>query len=288
MIAIVKRLDSILDMKIADRKVNRILYLIMIACAIFFSIYFIDRFSYANEKVYKEVNFQSNDSILTIGIIGDSWVSGNKIDTFLKRILFERNINARIISSGQPGAKSKLIYKNLFKNSKQKYSSKFIIEYKPEYCVVIAGVNDAASQIGGGYYSYHMEKIIRLLLKYDIQPIIVTLPEFGIEETIKNMNVLSRYRNIISAYINNGGEIDNILSYRRKLFNRLNQINLADSVIWINFDQICRDYKNDLRLYYNPSHLSKEGNKRLAQEIGTEILLFIYKKNGNIRDVKDR
>lgn len=53
-----------------------------------------------------------------------------------------------------------------------------------------------------------MNLIVKTLLHYRIKPIIVTCPEFGIKETIDNMNVLSKYRNVISAYFNNDGYED--------------------------------------------------------------------------------
>src|SRR5690606_7925243 len=129
----------------------------------------------------------------TIGIIGDSWVAGDKLDSLLFNGLFEKGFENKIISSGHPGAKSKLIYQNLFEDKENEHSSKSLIENRPDYCIVIAGVNDAASQIGSHFYAYHMNLIVKTLLHYRIKPIIVTCPEFGIKETIDNMNVLSKY-----------------------------------------------------------------------------------------------
>ena len=236
-----------------------------------FSWYLIDRFSYSKELPFYSVKVD-NDTTLTIGIIGDSWVAGRKLDSLLHNGLLVKGFNNKILSSGHPGAKSKLIYQNLFEEKVNDYSSKFIIENRPDYCIVIAGVNDAASQIGGHFYSYHMSLIIKTLLHYKIKPIIVSCPEFGIKEAIDNMNVLSKNRNVISAYFNNNGEIDNIKTYRKILAEELDSENLKDSVILIDFDNVCSDYNKCPELYANSSHLSKTGNEILCQIITNELI----------------
>jgi hypothetical protein len=236
-----------------------------------FSCYLIDRFSYSKKLPYYSVTVDK-DSTLTIGIIGDSWVAGKKLDSLLHNGLLEKGIKNKILSSGHPGAKSKLIYQNLFEEKENNHSSKFIIENSPDYCIVIAGVNDAASQIGGHFYSYHMDLIIETLLHYKIKPIIVSCPEFGIKETIDNMNILSKNRNVISAYFNNNGEIDNIKTYRKILEEELDSKNLKDSIILIDFDKVCSDYNKCSDLYANPSHLNKQGNEKLIKVIVNELI----------------
>ena len=86
------------------------------------------------------------------------------------------------------------------------------------------------------------------------------------------MNVLSKYRNVISAYFNNDGEIDNIKTYRKILTAELDSENLKDSVILIDFDNVCHDYNKCSELYANPSHLNKKGNEKLVQVIINELI----------------
>lgn len=236
-----------------------------------FSWYLIDRFSYSKELPFYSVT-PKNDTTLTIGIIGDSWVSGKKLDSILHHELLKNGIENTILSSGHAGAKSKLIYQNLFKKNGKEHSSKFIIENSPDYCIVIAGVNDAAGQVGGHFYSHHMIHIIKTLLHYKIKPIIVSCPEFGVKETIDNMDVFSRNRNVISAYFNNNGEIDNIKTYRKILTQALDAENLKDSIILINFDSVCSDYNKYPELYANSAHLSMKGNKILGRLIANELI----------------
>lgn len=234
--------------------------------------YLIDRFSYSKKFQFYSVNCKAKDSLLTIGIIGDSWVAGKKLDSLLQIRLLENGFRNKILSIGFPGAKSKFIYQTLFKEMKKGYSSKFIIENCPDYCIVIAGVNDAIGQIGGANYSYHMIQIIRTLIHYKIKPIVISLPEFGIEETNAKLDFVSKERNSVSAYFNNNGGIDNIRTYRKKLDNELDSEKLKDSIILINFDNVCGEYRESLELYENSSHLSKNGNVKLTQLIANELV----------------
>lgn len=232
--------------------------------------YFIDRFSYSKELPFYPVKV-SNNTILTIGVIGDSWVAGRKLDSVLHFELLEKGFENKVLSSGSPGAKSKLIYQNLFKGDGEERSSKFIIEENPDYCIVLAGVNDAASQMGSHFYSYHMILIIKMLLHYGIKPVIITCPEFGIKETNEDQNVFSKYRNTLSAYFNNHGEIYNIKTYRKTLFDKLEAEKLGDSVIVVDFDKVCSDYHKCPGYYANTAHLNNTGNVKLGQVIISEL-----------------
>lgn len=239
-----------------------------------FSWYLFERFSYANEKPYYSLNLYK-DSILTVGIIGDSWVAGKKLDSILHEALVEKGFKNKILSSGHPGAKSKLIYQNLFEESNNEHSSKFIIQNCPDYCIVIAGVNDAVGQCGANFYSHNISLIIKTLLHFRIKPIIVELPEFGIIEATNKMGIIERKRNEIYAKFTNSGEIDNIETYR-KAFNKEIEIkHLKDSIIQIDFDSICVDYNKFPELYANPSHLSQKGNEKLCHTIAKEFSKII-------------
>jgi hypothetical protein len=256
---------------IKTRKIRYIAVGLTAILVLSLSWYLIDRFSYSKEIPFYSIK-ADNDTILTIGIIGDSWAAEKRLDSILHEDLLEKNLKNKIFSSGHPGAKSKFIYQNLFKNSEEEHSSRFIIENNPDYCIVIAGVNDAISQIGSHFYAYHMTQIIKTLLHFKIKPVIISLPEFGIEETIDELDVISKNRNLISAYFNNNGEIDNIRTYRRVFAEKLESENLKDSIILIDFDKVCSNYNICPELFANSSHLSMEGDVKLCQIITGEMI----------------
>lgn len=262
------------------KKKVRIGIFLLIGITLFYTINYLSNwFSYSGELPYYQRTCQKKDSILTIGIIGDSWVSsGRKMDSLLQKKLLDKGIISRVVSSGNPGAKSKLIYQNLFYDNNKLNSSKFIIEECPEYCVVIAGVNDAASQVGSGFYSYHMIMIIKTLLHYNTKPVIVELPEFGIEEATNEMNFIKKNRNILYSKITNSGELDNIKTYRKNFQKQLAEQNLLDSIIFIGFDSVCADYSKCPDLYENTSHLSKKGSEELTDNISSQLETIIKQK----------
>ena len=213
-----------------------------------------------------------NETLLTIGIIGDSWASGQKLDSIIHNGLLDKGIDNKILSSGHPGATSRLIYQNLFKENKEDHSSKFIIQNNPDYCIVIAGVNDAVQQVGPKYYSHHIEMILKTLIHYQIKPILVELPEFGIIEATGERSFIEKVKYKIYAKFTNSGEIDNIKRYRKYVDRILNTDNIRDSIIFIDFDLICNDFNKHKELYANPSHLSKRGNEKLGHLIVDELL----------------
>ncbi|MCE6991392.1 SGNH/GDSL hydrolase family protein [Dyadobacter sp. CY323] len=234
------------------------------------SYYLIDRFSYAREKSFYRISNKEN-STLQIGIIGDSWADGDELKLLLSKDLASREVKNTIISSGQSGAKSKAIYQNLFSESNDRFSTKFIVERNPKYCIVFAGVNDAIGQLGADYYTHHMSLIIKTLIHYKIKPVIVELPEFGIIEHTGQMNYLARERNKVFATFTNSGKLDNIKAYRRALVETLKSENLMKSVIFVHFDKVCTDYDNCKDLFADYAHLSSKGKKLLSGAINSEL-----------------
>jgi lysophospholipase L1-like esterase len=244
---------------------------IVIILIIIFTLYFIMRFSHSKNRPYYLVN-TDKDPILKIAVLGDSWANGKKLDPILHQVLTENGFENKIISSGQSGAKSSLIYYNLFKDTDEKYSSRFIIENRPDYCVLLAGINDAVGQVGGRYYSHHMVKIIKTLLHYNIKPVIVSLPKVGIKAFLNRTSFFKKYRNIVSAYLNNNGIIDNIESYRKKMNELLNNEKLRDKIILVDFDSACEGFTVNPGLYSNPIHLSKEGIEKLGLVVADALI----------------
>ena len=233
--------------------------------------YFYDRFSYAKPLPLYSVGKDKNHDLI-IGIIGDSWVFEKKLDSFLRKDFLKNNVTARFISSGHPGAKTKIIYQDLFAENLSPNSSKFIIESNPDYCIVVTGVNDAIAQIDDENYSYHLQEIIKMLLHYKIKPVIVTMPQFNVGETINDLDYIRKTRNTLTAGYNNNGKLNSIENYRRAFLHNLEVSKLKDSIILINFDEITRDYALNPEYYTNPSHLNAKGNKELCRVISKQIL----------------
>jgi len=234
-------------------------------------IYFWNKYAYAGEENYFSSSTKPENG-LQIGIIGDSWVVRQNLDSLLQKKLLDKGLYSEIYSSGSPGAKTKKIYENLFKDNNEEFSSKKVIEKKPDYCIVIAGVNDAATYIGPEFYTHHMVMIIKTLLHYKIRPVIVSLPEFGIEENFTNKNIISSLSNRGAELVLNGGDQFKIQDYRNALLKELKHDGLDKKVIILNFDEVSSDYDKDRSLYADPLHLNKQGYQKFSEFLAKGII----------------
>ncbi|MBB6370943.1 SGNH/GDSL hydrolase family protein [Chryseobacterium shigense] len=227
-------------------------------------IYFWNKYSYAGRENYFSSAAKPENG-LQIGIIGDSWVVRQNLDSLLQKKLLDKGIHSEIYSSGNPGAKTKKIYENLFKDDNEEFSSRKVIEKKPDYCIVIAGVNDAATCMGPEFYTHHMLMIIKTLLHYNIRPVIVSLPEFGVEENFKSKNVISSLSNRSAELVLNGGDQFKIPDYRNALLEELKHDGLDKKITILNFDEVTPDYDKDKGLYADPLHLNKLGYQKFSE-----------------------
>ncbi|MGG5209697.1 SGNH/GDSL hydrolase family protein [Chryseobacterium sp. MIQD13] len=234
-------------------------------------VYFWNKYSYAGEESYFSSGTKPENG-LQIGIIGDSWVVRQNLDSLLQKKLSDKGVQAKIYSSGNPGAKTKKIYENLFKDENEEFSSKKVIEKKPDYCIVIAGVNDAATHVGPEFYTHHMMMIIKTLLHYNIKPVIVSLPEFGVEEDFKNKNIISSLSNRSAELVMNGGDQFKIPEYRNVLLAELKHDGLDRKVTVLNFDEVTPDYDKDRILYADPLHLNKQGYQKFSEFLARGIV----------------
>ncbi|MDP9959104.1 SGNH/GDSL hydrolase family protein [Chryseobacterium lathyri] len=250
---------------------KKLLVSIILLTGVVSFIYFWNKYAYAGEENYFSSNTKPENG-MQIGIIGDSWVVRQNLDSLLQKKLLDKGLHSEIYSSGNPGAKTKKIYENLFKDDNEEFSSKKVIERKPDYCIIIAGVNDAATYMGPEFYTYHMVKIIKTLLHYNIRPVVVSLPEFGAEENFKNKNIASSLSNRSAELVLNGGDHFKISDYRNALQKELKHGGLDEKVIILNFDEVSSDYDKDRSLYADPLHLNKQGYQKFSEFLAKGIV----------------
>ena len=122
-----------------------------------------------------------HDDTLRIVMIGDSWV-GMRTDT-LNNLFQNRlsTISSRPVilkSKGKGGEKSRGIYQLLFEENG--FGTKLLLLSGADYCIVFAGINDAAANLGIKEYIHHMKLIIDFLLANDIRPVFVEIPNVNI------------------------------------------------------------------------------------------------------------
>ncbi|SHM87198.1 Lysophospholipase L1 [Chryseobacterium carnipullorum] len=256
---------------------KKIVLSIVLLSGVFCVIYFWNKYSYAPEEEYFPSDTKPETG-LQIGIIGDSWVVRQNLDSLLEKKLLDKGIQTEIYSSGNPGAKTKRIYENLFKENVEEFSSRKVIEKKPDYCIVIAGVNDAATHVGPDFYAHHMMMIIKTLLHYNIKPVVVSLPEFGIEENFKNKNIISSLSNKSAELFLNGGAEFKIQEYRKALLENVKHNGLDKKVVILNFDEVTVNFDKDRNLYADPLHLNKQGYQKFSEFLAKGIVNLADKR----------
>lgn len=131
------------------------------------------------KKAYHIAHHQ--DDTLRIVIIGDSWV-GMRTDTinsiFKSRLSESVGRPVIIKSKGKGGEKSRGIYQLMFED--EGMGTKSLFSSGSDYCVVIAGINDAAANLGKNQFTHHIKLIIDFLLENGVRPILIEIPNVDI------------------------------------------------------------------------------------------------------------
>jgi lysophospholipase L1-like esterase len=240
-------------------------------------LYLYNRFSIAHENLKSPILENNNDTSLTIGIIGDSWVAAGNLDAFVKNSMAQNGRRCTIFSGGLGGAKTKQVYNNLFSPAKDFFSTAYIKEKQVKYCIISCGVNDSFGQFGKRFYSKNMCMIIKELLKYNIKPVIIELPEYGVEELYGKLHIVNKIKNNVYAFFTSDSGLDNIKEYREALMEEMKKQLLQDKIVFIDFDAVCSDYSKCSYLYTDHLHLTDEGYSKLADEIANGICTDLLK-----------
>lgn len=244
--------------------------LVILASAVIAYYIMADRYFESHADIQPRYVVEDWGANVKIGIIGDSWVAGQKIDQAVQDALAASGISATVISSGHPGAKSRQIYQDMIAKEVTPFSSNHILmDEDLDYLVVVAGVNDTAGHIGSDFYAHHMLCIIKAIQARGIYPIIVEVPEYGIEDTTE-IGILSYMKRSVYQIFFDGMQQDVIDRYRQSLRQRLASEKI-ENVFIISFSSVVDDYSKHIGLYANPSHLNDEGYQKLGHAIGANV-----------------
>ncbi len=206
---------------------------------------------------------------IRIGVIGDSWAAGQNLDQAIHDSLKGAGIDAEVVSSGHPGAKSRQILRDLFANKSEPYSSRGLLDDQLDYVVIVAGVNDTVGHIGADFYAHHMFSIVTLLQSRAVFPVIVEVPEYDIEET-PSEGALSYAKRLLYKVLYDNRKNNVIDDYRQALKTRLAEMQEGTFAV-VSFGPVVKNYSHAKNLYANPSHLTNSGYKKLGTHIGKTI-----------------
>lgn len=241
----------------------------------FFSILYVT-YDYVPEAKYKFVEaterVDQQPNVLKIGIIGESWAAGKKIDKKLKIFLEQTGIKTKVISSGHPGAKTSMIYRNLFKSSKANHSSRHILfDPNVDMIIVFGGINDSATYMGHDFYAHNTKLIADAITARGITPLIINVPEYGLEY-IEYPSIRVQFRRWLTKAINDFGISDTITAYRSAAAKAMaNGISNRTTYLF-DFSAVSTDYSKNRDLYRpDHLHLNNDGNLKLAKALADQI-----------------
>lgn len=236
-----------------------------------FGFYLYQRYGLEGRYAFKPEKKHKNE-VLRVGIIGDSWATGITIDTIIRDEFLKRGFKTEVISFGQPEAKTKQIYDNLHAQPNQPYSSYEILHHNLDYCIILAGISDAEGEMGAKFYAYYCSLIISDLARNHIEPVFVTMPEFGFKEETDSLDLLKKVRNELSSLLIDNGSTRSLDEYRRQAGDMLKNTGLKDSSIVVPFNLVCDDYEKHKILYRNTGHLSTIGKQKMGRLIVEYII----------------
>ena len=217
-----------------------------------------------------------------IAMVGDSWISGSKLDVPLQEALANVGLpDVRVKGIGQGGATSRVILQNLVsEDPSNAFSSRSVIEAGDyEYCLVIAGVNDSATHLGADFYAHHMTEIVSLLVARGVTPLILELPEYGIEAVRAERRGLSLFKDWALSALFDQGEVDVVGKYRSAMIRSLEGAGLMEQIEFIRFDPVVADYHESVDLYKDPVHLNAQGNERLTAHLASFVLNMLERRD---------
>ena len=122
------------------------------------------------------------DDTLRIVMLGDSWAGlhhGYKMDAYLSALL-EQHIGRPVLveSTGKGGEKTRGIYRLMFETGE--YGTKSLLSSGSDYCIISAGINDAAANLGTKQYCYYYREILEFLLANGIRPVVLEIPNVNL------------------------------------------------------------------------------------------------------------
>lgn len=185
-------------------------------------------------SIAEEIDFYTierhHDDTLRIAFIGDSWAFYHQEHPCqICRILSDSiHKPVSIMSAGIPGATSKTIYAEFAKDS----PIQIILKNGPDYCVLSSGINDCNIKTSQYFYQQNMKLIIDFLLRNEIIPIIIEIPDYDFETVYNKSTIMQKLRRQFMMFLS-GSSIDNREANRQALNLMIEQNGYGNKVILI-------------------------------------------------------
>ena len=232
-------------------------------------------------SIAEEINFYTiehhHDDTLRIAFIGDSWAFYHQEHPCkICRILSDSiHKPVSIMSTGIPGATSKNIYAEFATdNPIQK-----VLKNGPDYCIVSAGINDSNLKLGCDFYQHHIRLIVDFLLRNEIVPVIIEIPDYNIEKVYSESSLMQKIRRHFSMAVT-GSSLDCRNENRQALNYMVEQNDYSSKVIIIRKQQWNPFGYMDPRCFYKEDgiHLNEKAYEFLDSSITQSIIKDYHHK----------
>ena len=213
-------------------------------------------------------------SSLRVAMIGDSWAElhhEQNMDTYFSSILKQKiGRPVYVESKGKGGEKTRGIYKLMFDTDE--FGTKPLLSLKPDYCIISAGINDAAANLGTKQYCYYYRQILDFLLANRIRPVVLEIP---------NVNILHLYcgkpfKDLVVDFVRStmtGCKMYQYAGYRDALYRMLVNEKLMDEVVYVSmmdWNDASPDINSNLFMS-DQIHLNRRGYEKLDSCIAIAI-----------------
>ena len=214
------------------------------------------------------------DDSLRVVMIGDSWVGMRRqydVDSMLASQLSRLcGCKATVTSCGRGGEKTRGIYHLMFNSGD--YGTRPLLSAGAHYCVIVAGINDAAACLGTRQYVYYYRQIIDFLVGNRIRPVIVEIPDVDIWHLYGSKPAYNLLSDFVKSTMS-GCRMYSYRGYREALRRMLDDEQLAGKVVLVGME----DWNDgspaiDEKLFLSDRiHLNHQGYQRLDASIARAI-----------------
>lgn len=252
-------------------KVKYGLLLMIVAIIVGIGVYYIKPY-YTPADMQEGLSvIKHNDDTIRIAYIGDSWADGHKrVRCIIDSLVCTASDKPVVVkTAGISGLTSKNIYYSIFRND----SMRRVIEWGPDFCFLVAGINDSDRKMGEYYYKGNMKLLINLLLNNQIIPIVLEIPKYDIHFSFKRKSRFTKLQFIVSMLIT-GSKMDCIYDYRKAYKDLFVEQQWENKVINIMSTDWNPDGYTDKRNLYDGGlmHLNEKGYIVLDSCISQKII----------------
>ena len=169
-------------------------------------------------------------------MIGDSWAgmrTKSLNEDFQLQLSEMLGYPVILKTKGKGGEITKGIYQLLFESGK--YGTKPLIINGVNYCVIFAGINDAAANLGTQQYCHYYSQIIDFLLYNHIRPVIVEIPNVDIWHVYRDKPLKDCTADFLRAVMT-GCKMYNYKEYRMALIEMLKTQQLMEKVLFVRME----------------------------------------------------